>query len=555
MCLAWLPWLTRIAAFQTTKTEMHCQTYLAGVSPYAIASHTSTITTNAADVTVEFTTRESITLATGPRKTYTRTKTFVSTITETVTESQIGDTFTTTSTIYKFKRRFYNVTTTINQVMISAQPHAIDLQIPTPDGFVAINATTTPEPVFAPFPEPTSTSPPAVPVMTAAPDSPPPEQIVYILVEGKLVPTPLSAISSLISDTAISIPLPTFDPNELYDDDDEAENTGAPSADHVDDNTVNPAGKVAGPLPTAPPVMDFHNDGEEPEWEQELYFTLTDASTEKVTAETIIGAVPTRRPPHVNKANGFHGHNHHPRHVKRDEVSEPKTLMGFRGAQMKSLARTPVDFPTMVSCTKSIVVENTVWRPMTDSPTFLPQLPLTTTITSLTTITVTSTVPDRTVATTASYVTTATLTTTKTHDLTSTEKNTVVYTVSSTKTSYMACATPNILGPIGVNDTHIVNVYSHGPWSYTHYDRGFSKSAEDCCIECHTMDKACMGSIFTEGRCYLVTDRNDVCSAQGVAGYFVSRPRDDRPKKGRRWPDYVLSNGPCGAFSNAGTGW
>lgn len=206
--------------------------------------------------------------------------------------------------------------------------------------------------------------------------------------------------------------------------------------------------------------------------------------------------------------------------------------------------------------TKSFIIQSTIWRPMTENATSVTQPPTTTTITSISVVTVTSTVPDQAVRTTKSFSTTSTIKSAYTRAVTRTELDRIVYSVTSTRTAFQACETANIYGPKAQDDAHIINVYSRGAANYTLFDQGYSRDPEACCIECHTMSKSCLGSVFTDGKCLLITSDHYSCSTPVAAGVFVTRPRgEELPKKGRRWPEYVISNGPCGAFVDAGTGW
>jgi len=92
---------------------------------------------------------------------------------------------------------------------------------------------------------------------------------------------------------------------------------------------------------------------------------------------------------------------------------------------------------------------------------------------------------------------------------------------------------------------------------------------------------ACLGSVFArdKGQCYLFLDKGSHSSkpdnggekevggraystkctngARSI-GFFVAQNRNDKDLQDNDkyiWPDYVLSNGPCGFFSDGGRGW
>ena len=249
--------------------------------------------------------------------------------------------------------------------------------------------------------------------------------------------------------------------------------------------------------------------------------------------------------------------------------------MGLQGALAANPAISAPAYPTAVSCTKLYIKEKTVWKPATGDPSFVAATPRTNYITTISTLTVSSTVPDRKPFKTASFVTTSTITTTTTFVETTTATNVLNYTSTTTTTTYAACATDNFIGPLGHNDSHIINVYNQGINAYATYDVGYSRNAEDCCIECHLqtapgpdgegdIGPSCMGSVFTDGRCLLLSvgrGKAGKCYGQnGGAGFFVSRPADEvlawsLAHRGQRLPEFVLSNGPCGFFYDGGTAW
>ncbi|GAB7346153.1 hypothetical protein MBLNU457_4898t1 [Dothideomycetes sp. NU457] len=245
---------------------------------------------------------------------------------------------------------------------------------------------------------------------------------------------------------------------------------------------------------------------------------------------------------------------------------KPTLVKGLQGALSSD---NPVHhgaaFPTHVTCTKLLIKEKTVWNPVATDTHYVGAAPATQFVTTLSTLTETSTVPNKKPFKTVSFVTTRTLTTTTTYMHTSTVSNELNFTVTSTSTSYAACQTSNFWGPISNEWSHIINVYNQGFDEYSTYDIGYSQTAEDCCIECHTMDIAetpCMGSVFVEEKCYLMHDKRAKCPRGGSTsgGFFVARPAIEvdkwtREHRNQKLPDFVLSNGPCGFFYSMNTGW
>ncbi|PNS15986.1 Grx4 family monothiol glutaredoxin [Sphaceloma murrayae] len=642
-------------------------------SPFAVATHSTTVPTNVAPVTVAFTTQATSTLALGPLSTFSKTETSLSTVTKTVTAKLTGTVFTTTSTVHVFDRRFVNITTTFHSVWITSEPYAINLQVPTIEGWIPVNTSTaflttktislkdgrlrttvvevptaTPSSEGAPtaadsIPSPLSAASALGPTVTAAPPAQT-NQIVYILEGGRLVPTPLTAVSALISSndfpigeatdaepgptqvspeittipssllaegaptvTAATLEITTVpkDPPTVAtaaieqatevttipgaptetaaltpDDLDQAllvkellkamssadadiahaMATAVPADDdHLDDKTavLQPAttlSTVTGspamhtPTPLSGPIDEFDDtEADQPEG------IIT--TSKRLTATTIVAdATNTRSLQRLGPTVTIK-----PALAKRALTKVPKYYFGLRGNLIHDPTRQPPSYPTEVLCTKSLLAETTIYSPLNLGATFVTPEPVTRTTTTLKLVTVTLTIPSPSPFRTASYVTTKTLTTTSTHFESTTSVSTQTHTVSRTRTAFAACNTQNLLGPKVAGDAHIVNLYALGPYKYTSFDFGTARNAEECCVECHDLSTPCLGSIWDMDarRCMLVTDPRSQCLDQETAGgVFVTRPRDERGGIGRhKWPEWIVSNGPCGLWIDAGTGW
>ena len=201
--------------------------------------------------------------------------------------------------------------------------------------------------------------------------------------------------------------------------------------------------------------------------------------------------------------------------------------------------------------------------------------PPTSTITVNSTTTVFETTPTISATSTVNVTITTSINATVTQLMRATSTSYITYTVSSTSTAYAACQTDNFWGPLALHENHIINIYNSGMGGYTNYDLGYSHTAQDCCIECHasitnttyadvesgnnantpSTTNLCTGSVFSDGKCYLLKDAVNQCNWPGAsAAVFLSRPGGEKPPKRQRWPDFVLSNGPCGYLYDGGLG-
>ncbi|KAF4549340.1 Hypothetical protein D9617_22g066860 [Elsinoe fawcettii] len=608
-------------------------------------------------VTVGFTTHTTSTLTFEPVSTYHKTETTVSTITKTVTEAVKDSIWTTTSTVHIYDRRYVNITDIHHSVSVSSEPYYIHLQIPTMEGWVPVNTSTRAQPVTRVLTlkdgrlkttvvRPTSsrkkrktkasagsrtTTNTAANTDVAGPVAT--EQIIYILEQGRLVPTPLTAVSGLITatetstatdatvtitdadgqqagkggdspattDTAteevttipgeaapttvltpekeseaelvkqllqamsaaeqqIAAALPTDESTPVDNNrpDDERpldhvkkakdDSSGASATGTETDATGTATDKTAAATPgTAEEEFD-DDEALLPDDETTATSTRPTATTIEIDA-TLVRTLDSIETP-VEEAAPLR---------KRALTRVPRHYYGLRGAATPDPTQKPAVVLTQLDCTKFVYHETTVFAPHTGDPSFVPPDPVTLTTTTLKFLTVTSTMPSPPPSRTATHVTTTTVTTTTTYFTASTWISTQIHTVSSTKTALAACATQNLLGPKGFDDSHIVNVYSKGPYKYTNYDVGIARNEEECCAECHEMLIPCLGSIWDRKaqRCYLVSDWRSQCAGQGGgAGVFVTRPQGERQGRGRHeWPDWVISNGPCGYWVDGGTGW
>lgn len=612
-------------------------------SPFAVATHTTTVPIDLSPVTVGFTHQETIVLTYEPVSTYEKTETTVSITTKTVTKAFTGSVFTTTSTVHVFDRHYENITTTYNSVSVSSEPYTINLIVPTIEGWMPINTTTSENvssttqtitlkngrvrttvlPVTATsgdaatitaVPSAGSTANAGSAPVTTIPLASPADQIIYILESGQLVPTPLTAVTGMISATqtpVVSVSKNTSDsnvaagvnpttadtPTEVTTIPGQSTETAALTPDQESEaelvkqlmaamssgdseiamavtrtiptaqteSTTGAASTTTSPTPPLKGEVDVFDDAEIEKPEV--------TSTTRLTATTIEATLSQRRTMQSLELPTTTSTTLMLR--KRALTKVPKYYFGLRGNIMHDPTRHPPSYPTQVICTyhspplhppllippgtKSLIHETTIYAPTSIPPSFIAPTPSTRTTTTLTILTSTLTVPSPSPFKTATFVHTTTITTTTTHFHTTTSLATQVHTVSSTRTALAACATQNLLGPISTDDSHIVNLYSLGSYKYTSYDVGQARGPEECCVECHELLTPCKGSIWDHQgqRCFLVVDSRSECKGQGDgAGVFVTRPREERSGVGKhRWPEWVVSNGPCGFWVDGGTGW
>ena len=588
---AFLAFSAVVSGWKTTKTRSQCQTFLGAVSAYNLPTHTTTITTAAPVVTIAFTTGENITITPGNLQTINRTDTSVMTETKTITERLVGTVFSTTLTKYELSAWYENYTETVETLVTSSVTSTFIYNVSAPASFRAVNATasafTTTESVTS---VPASTTPSMTEsgsgLLSAASlsmgaaksngasglaQSDKDKMIVYVFKDGALVPTNIGDITGMMG---------TGDLDKAQTNDKVAgagvvgiAGGAAPAIKDPDS-----PGHVVGAVGAVTPVTES----------VQIETTISESTSSVGTVTTITvstspaGAEPVTTIPSTDAQTAApvmtdpaspHRHGHDKRDDDRREEASPSTsaeilprptnIKGLQGAFSVDPVKGEVVFPTMVSCTKLFIKEETVWRPETTPPNFVAATPKTNYVTTLSTLTLTEAVPNRKPFKTSSFITTSTVMTTATFVHTTTITNVLNYTVTSTSTSHAACATHNFLGPLAADSAHIVNVYTSGADRYTSYDIGYSRNAEDCCIECHSEANArsCMGSVFTDGRCLILRDNGGQCNGQkDRAGFFVSRPREEAEKwhrehSHRPWLDFVLSNGPCGYFYDGGLAW
>lgn len=113
------------------------------------------------------------------------------------------------------------------------------------------------------------------------------------------------------------------------------------------------------------------------------------------------------------------------------------------------------------------------------------------------------------------------------------------------------------MGPVLSQGQHIINIYNQGTNDYSTFDIGHSKTAQDCCIECHMDEQSCTGSVFNENgnKCLLLRKDESTCyNGTSSASTMISRPAGEREKHKGAWPSFVVSNGPCGYLYDGGLG-
>ncbi|KAF2225255.1 hypothetical protein BDZ85DRAFT_90879 [Elsinoe ampelina] len=663
-----------VEGLTSTRTDVRCASLMGSISPYRVPTHTTTLSTSLPTVTIAFTTQPTSIITFEPVSTYHKTETTVSTITKTVTEEVKGTTaWTTTSTVHIYDRRYVNITDISHSISISSEPYTIHLQVPTMDGWLPVNTSTKVGTITKTLTlkdgrlkttiiRPTrsrrkqkskatarSRTKADVPPITDVPGPAEIQQIIYILEDGRLVPTPLSAVTSLITATDTATPTDesgsdsTATPAEgnaevqpLTTDTATDQVTTIPgdptptslSADqeseaelvkHLLNAMASAEAEIAAAKPTDLPAVldksrpdderplegiaeaedstttasdDTATDAEATATSTEADATATNTLTDKdstitpaarsteeefdddedlmpdpesttstqPTATTIEITTSFKRSIQATETPNDTVPAEGEIHLQARALTKvPRHYYGLRGAVTPEPTLPAPRHLTELACTKFIYHETTEYAPFTLAPTFAPATPITLTTTTLKCITITTTIPSPAPLRTATHITTTTITTTSTHFTTSTWISTQIHTVSSTRTALAACATQNLLGPTAYADAHIVNIYSHGPYKYTSYDVGLARDAEECCAECHEMLVPCLGSVWDNRaqRCYLVSDWRNQCAGQGGgAGVFVTRPRDERQGRGRHeWPEWVVSNGPCGGWVDGGTGW
>ncbi|KAG8629268.1 hypothetical protein KVT40_003133 [Elsinoe batatas] len=638
-----------VEGLTSTRTDVRCASLMGSISPYRVPTHTTTFSTSLPTVTIGFTTQPTSIITFEPVSTYHKTETTISTITKTVTEEVRGTTaWTTTSTVHIYDRRYVNITDISHSVSVSSEPYTIHLQIPTMDGWLPVNTSTKAGTITKTLTlkdgrlkttiiRPTRsrrkhkstatarsrTNADAAPI-TDVPGPAETQQIIYILEDGRLVPTPLSAVTSLITatDTATSTDETSSDdmatategnaeaqalttetaieqvttipgdatPTSLSAD----KESEAELVKHLLKAMASAEAEIAAAKPTdLPAVLDKSRpDDERPleaitEPEDSTVTSSDDTATDAEATATSTEADGTATGTTTDKDSTITPAERSAEEEFDDDedlmpdpesttstqptattieittsfkrsiqaIETPTDTVPAEGEiplQARALTKVPRHYFGLRGAT-------TEYAPFTLAPTFAPATPITLTTTTLKYITITTTIPSPAPLRTATHITTTTITTTSTHFDTSTWISTQIHTVSSTRTALAACATQNLLGPTAYADAHIVNIYSHGPYKYTSYNVGLARDAEECCAECHEMRVPCLGSVWDNRaqRCYLVSDWRSQCVGQGGgAGVFVTRPRGERQGRGRHeWPEWVVSNGPCGGWVDGGTGW
>ncbi|KAL8923092.1 MAG: hypothetical protein Q9208_004776 [Pyrenodesmia sp. 3 TL-2023] len=204
------------------------------------------------------------------------------------------------------------------------------------------------------------------------------------------------------------------------------------------------------------------------------------------------------------------------------------------------------EYPVAVSCIKTVQV--VIFKKLVAvKPTSTKTLPASTsTVTSTTRPTVTATAVGSAVTSTISFQTTTTIDSTTTSVTTSTASTTTTITESSTTSSYLACATPNQLGP-NLADGRVSTIFAG-----SETDLFFSTEVPEatnpyeCCVACLLNPAGCYASgyfINFDIPCNIFERRDDTktCNNPGfVAGRY---DRDINPTTFNR---ATYSNGPCG---------
>lgn len=323
--LAAQPWLQLTVATKATLTEMRCQTHYAFESPASIERHTETVRAFAGDVTVAFTTRETSTLSSEWRQTHTQTQTSISFATQTVTQHVTGDTLSITSTVFALKKSYQNVTETFTTKTISVSPSTNWWWRQTPDFFHPVSPTPTKQPA-----QPTPPSP-AIPAHDKVAEESSPEQIVYVYVSGKLLPTPLVSILPLLADPPKASGVAGF-PEPVDGDQFEATRPDQQPPPTLPENNVQPD-KV-------------------PQWEQDPRILNLDKEAKD---KEELNAAPKVAPRPIDANINRHERRDSNPSSSTSTASEPREFWGIRGALRANRAHSSFAYPTMITCTFCVI--------------------------------------------------------------------------------------------------------------------------------------------------------------------------------------------------------
>jgi len=584
-------------------------------SNYDTPTHTTTITSIAPIATIGFTSEPTITVTADYLMTFNKTDTSIIYVTKTVTEKLTGSIFSTTMTRYSWHAHHENYTQTVERGYEYYNTTTVNVYVPYPTGFKAINGTLDPAPAetgtnFVPTAvevEQTSESTSQVTTVpctesscsstfgasatntisfpwsssdsltssltgsdsvfatgTASADSSSSssssareKMVVYVYKDGRMIPTPIEEIAQMVGgiDGGTRIEAAAAVANGQAQD----KLLAITASPALNEATTTSSNSLS--------IGTFTAQTSESSIETSTSTSSSSSSTEERKAETTIGDTP--RFTHEKRYAPLQKRDAQPEEQSSSTTSKfwkPTLVKGLQGAlSSTNPAHSGAAFAQHVACTKLLIKEKTIWKPEVGDAHFVGAAPATQFVTTLITLTKTSTVPHKKPFKTVSFVTTSTLTTTTTYMHTETASKELNFTVTKTSNSYAACQTSNFWGPIGKDWSHIINVYNQGMDSYSTYDIGSSKTAEDCCIECHTADlveSPCMGSVFVEQKCYLMIDKQAKCARGGSTsgGFFVARSglevdKWTREHRNMKFPEFVLSNGPCGFFYDNNLGW
>lgn len=494
----------------TTRTSVACQTHLGSESVPNVISHTETRTIIAPAITIEFASTPIVTVFPLPYSTFLETRTLTLSRTSTVTEVVVGEgAWTTTETRHVTQ----NITTNHTKTLLSLEQNLITAtftaMVETPANFLFVNATSTTQ-------SETSASSAVETSMSAS-------ETLYVMRAGVPVPIMMDGLFSALA-TASSIKSTI-------------ESTAPASEERTESDTAQSTETVTGPDQARAGVITTQ--------------IAVSSNGESAAPASIDSQILTEATAAAEPISTLH------RRKKRGAISTTTRILGVRGVAASNTMSAAVAFPTRIQCTKRVIRESTFFKiEHANTTTETHTLPTSTT-TVVSTLIAYLTVPDRDFSETETTTTTQTITSHVTMTATETTKRLHELTVTSTRTRYAACETGNQMGPRLAGGGHLINVFNRGQEEYSTFDVGYSSNAEDCCMEC-MLGQACRGSVF-EGRrrtCMLLHngDRETCTNQTAVTAEFVYKTADQRPGRFEFWPDYTVSNGPCGYIRDGGPG-
>ena len=452
------------SAVETTRTTMLCRTSMGTRSPYDVPTHTTTITKIAPIVTIGFTSEPTVTVTADYLMTFNKTDTSIVQVTKTVTEKLTGSIFSTTMTKYSWHAHHENYTQTVERGFEYYNTTTVNVYVPYPTGFKAINGTLDPEPgptgtefvptviEVEPTPESTSqiTTVPCtesscssasatntISLPSSASDSltstltgsdstalstgtatvgsssssssssGPEKMVVYVYKDGRMIPTPIEEIAQMVGgiDGGTRIEAAAAIANGQAQDKLLAASI-SPGLNEAVTTTTNSLLKGTWTAQTF-----------ESSTETSSSTSATSSSSDERKAETTVGD--TSRFTHEKRHAPLHERDARPEEqpsLTTSKFWKPTLVKGLQGAlSSTNPAYSGAAFAQHVVCTKLLIKERSIWKPEIADTHFVGAAPATQFVTALSTLTETSTVPNKKPFKTVSFVTTKTLTTTTTY--------------------------------------------------------------------------------------------------------------------------------------------